>query len=193
MNDDAAAIAEILDCVQDSLRDWIVGGIVTLKGRPESWGFSGARTTNALAQLRVALGTTPAKSPRFLECGSGFGFIAALARELGFTVTGLEIEPRYIEMSRRLFPSVRIEEGDLLTFDRYGEFDVVYYYGPFAADEVQARFERRIEDALRPGGVILASRKVTLDFRDSGAFEVLSHDGSYAWVIQKKEATAGPP
>ncbi|HWW02383.1 MAG TPA: class I SAM-dependent methyltransferase [Candidatus Acidoferrum sp.] len=186
MSDDVAAVAEVLDCVQDSLRNWLIGGIATLKGRPESWGFCGARITNALDQLRVALSATPARSPRLLECGSGFGFIAALARELGFTVTGIEIEPGYIETSRRLFPSVRIEEADLLTFDRYGAFDAVYYYGPFADDEVQARFERRIEDSLHPGGIVLASRKVTHDFRESGAFEVLSHDGSQAWVIQKK-------
>ena len=157
MNDDAEVIAAVLDAVQDSLRNWLVGGIITLKGRPESWGFTGARITDALRQLRVARGATPSRSPRFLECGSGFGFIGALARELGFTVTGLEIEPKYIKMSRRLFPSVRIEEADLLTFDRYDEFDVVYYYGPFADDDFQARFERRIEETVRPGGIILAS------------------------------------
>ena len=186
LNDDAAVLAEVLDCVQDSLRNWVVGGIAPLKDRPESWGFTGARAANALGQLRLARQATTAKSPRLLECGSGFGFIGALARELGFTVAGIEIEPSYIEMSRRLFPSVPVEEADLLTFERYGEFDVVYYYGPFAEAEVQARFERRVEDALRPGGIILASRKVSLDFRELGAFEVLSHDGSQTWVIQKK-------
>src|SRR5208283_5598944 len=67
MNDDVEAIAEVLDCVQDSLRNWIVGGIAVLEVRPESWGFSGARTTHVLAQLRVALRATRAKSPRLLE------------------------------------------------------------------------------------------------------------------------------
>lgn len=186
MCDDAEAIAAVLDCVQDSLRDWLIGGIAVLKDHPESWGFCGARTTDVLAQLRVALRATPAKSPRLLECGSGYGFVAALARALGFTVTGLELEPSYIEMSRRLFPSVLVEQADLLAFDRYGSFDAIYYYGPFADDQVQARFERQVEGALRPGGIVLASRKITHDFRESGAFKVLSHDGGQAWVIQKQ-------
>jgi SAM-dependent methyltransferase len=186
MKDDTEALAAILDSVQDSLRDWIMGGIGRLKARPESWGFSAARVSTALEHLRLARQATPAKRPRFLECGSGFGFIAALARELGFTVTGLEIERRSIKMSRRLFPSVRIEETDLLSFTGYGAFDVVYYYGPFADDNIQTGFERRIEEAIRPGGIILARRKVTFDFRETGAFEVLAHDGSLAWVIQKK-------
>ena len=100
--------------------------------------------------------------------------------------TGVEVEPSYVETSRRLFPSVRVEEADLLTFERFGEFDVVYYYGPFADDEVQARFERRIEEALRPGGIVLASRKVTQDWRENGAFEELAAGGVNSWVLQKK-------
>ena len=185
MNDEVAAIAAVLDSIQDSYRDRIAGGVATLEGRPESWGFVGARTTTVLEQLRLARRATPARSPRFLECGSGFGFVAALARELGFTVTGVEVEPSYVETSRRLFPSVRVEETDLLTFDRFGEFDVVYYYGPFADEEVQARFERRVEEALRPGGIVLASRKVTHDWRESGTFELLASGGVNSRVLQK--------
>jgi SAM-dependent methyltransferase len=159
--------------------------VATLPGRPESWGFVGARTTRVLAQLRLARERTPARSPTFLECGSGFGFVAALAREVGFTVTGIEVVPAYVEHSRRFFPAVRVEEADLLTFDRYGDFDVVYYYGPFADDAVQAGFERRIEEALRPGGIVLASRKVDESWRTRGDFEQLWTDGTLTWAIQK--------
>ena len=184
-SDEIDAVGAVLDAIQDSFRDRIAGGVSTLEGRPESWGFVGARTTRVLEQLRVARRATPARSPRFLECGSGFGFVAALARELGFSVTGIEIEPSYVEMSRRLFPSVRVEEVDLLTFDRFGDFDVVYYYGPFADDDVQARFERAIEAALRPGGIILASRKVTYDWREQGTFTELANPGANSYVLQK--------
>jgi SAM-dependent methyltransferase len=183
--DDVAAIAAVLDAIQDSFRDRVVGGLSTLEGRPESWGFVGARTAGVLDQLRVAWSRTPARSPRFLECGSGFGFVAALAREVGFSVTAIEIEPSYIEISRRLFPSVRVEEADLTTFDRFGDFDVIYYYNPFADDEVQARFERRVEAALRPGGIILAIRKVTDDWRRDGAFTLLSTGDAQYLVLQK--------
>jgi SAM-dependent methyltransferase len=186
MDDDALVFSELLDRIQDSLRDWIAGGIGTLEGRPESWGFVGVRSAQALAQLRLARQATAAKSPAFLECGSGFGFVAALARELGFNVTGIEVVPTYVEQSRRFFPSVRVEEADLLTFDRFGAFDVIYYFNPFADDEVQAGFERRIEAALRPGGIIIANRKLTHSFREGGTFDVLATDETFGWVIQKR-------
>jgi SAM-dependent methyltransferase len=190
MNDEATAVAAVLDAIQDSFRDRVAGGVATLPGRPESWGFVGARTADVLEKLQIARRATPARSPRLLECGSGFGFVAALARELGFTVTGVEIDPSYVEMSRRLFPSVRVEEADLCAFDRYGDFDVIYYYGPFADDEVQARFERRVEEALRPGGIVLAARKVTDDWR-AGGFDLLATIGVNSFVIQKRVAVDG--
>jgi SAM-dependent methyltransferase len=184
-NADVTALATVLDAVQSSLRDWIAGGVGSLEGRPESWGFVSMPVAAVLEQLRVAERATPARSPTFLECGSGFGFVGALAREVGFDVTCVEIEPRYVELSRRLFPSVRVEEADLLAFDRFGAFDVVYYYCPFADDAAQARFEHRVEADLKPGGIVLAQRKLTDDWRASGAFELLSSDGSMAWAIQK--------
>lgn len=184
--DNLEAVAALLDSIQDSLRDRIAGGIGRLEDRPESWGFVGMPMLQALAMLRLARDTTPAPSPRFLECGSGFGFVAALARELGFAATGIEIVPEYIEVSRRLFPSVHVEAADLLTFDRVGDFDVVYYYCPFEDDDVQARFERRIEAALRPGGIILANHKITHDWQDRNAFDLLWTDHSFQWAIRKR-------
>src|ERR1019366_9623905 len=100
--------------------------------------------------------------------------------------------PKYIELSRRFFPAVRIEEADLLTFDRFGDFDVIYYYGPFADDEVQASFERQIEQALRPGEIILANRKVTHDWRASEAYDLLWTDDTFQWAIRKRGLPLGP-
>src|SRR5947209_5200936 len=99
MTNDAESLAALLDGIQASLRDWLAGGIGRLENRTESWGFEGMPAMRALTLLRIARNATPAKSPRFLECGSGFGFVAALAREVGFTVTGIEVVPKYIEIS----------------------------------------------------------------------------------------------
>jgi SAM-dependent methyltransferase len=184
MTDGEAAMAAVLDAIQDSLRDRIAGGIGPLEGRPESWGFVGGHTAEVVEQLLLARRSTSARRPRFLECGSGFGFVAALAKELGFAVTGVEVEPSYVELSRRIFPAVPVEEADLRTYDRFAEFDVVYYYAPFADDETQARFERRVEAALLPGAILVANRKLTHEWRDT--FDLLSPGETNGWVLRKK-------
>jgi SAM-dependent methyltransferase len=184
MDPDAEALAAVLDCVQDSMRDRD-GGVATLEGRPEIWGFVSAGSAFALEQLRLARRSTSARSPRLLECGSGYGFVGALAREVGFGVMCIEVVPRYVEASRRLFPSVRVLEVDLATFDDFGGFDVVYYYRPFADASAQERFELRIEDVIRPGGIVIARGKVSDAWKRSGAFRELAHSGAVSWTIQK--------
>ncbi len=122
-------------------------GVGTLEGRPESYGFCSRRAERRRARAappRPARHARPA--PRgSSSAGRGSGLVGALAREVGFTVTGVEVVPAYIEHSRRMFPAVRVEEADLTTFDRFGAFDVVYYYRPFADEAMQASFERRVE------------------------------------------------
>jgi hypothetical protein len=187
MDPDGAALAAVLDCVQDWLRDRGDGGVATLEGRPESWGFVNAGAAFALEQLRRAYAATPRRSPRLLECGSGYGFVGALAREVGFTVTCIEVVRRYADVSRRIFPSVRVVEADLLTFDGFEDAEVVYYYRPFADDAIEESFELRVEEALRPGGIVIAKGKVSDAWRRSGGFRELAHDGAVWWTFQKLE------
>lgn len=183
--DDPQVLASLLDIVQIGFREQFAPGTRRLPGRPESWGFIPAETAVVLAQLRLARRASPARRPRFLDCGSGFGFVAGLAHQLDFVVTGVEIEPSYIEVSRRVFSFVPVVEADLLSYDDYGSFDVVYYFGPFADSALAARFERRVEDALRPGGIVCANHKVSQDWKD-GPFDILHADGEGRFVLQKR-------
>jgi hypothetical protein len=63
--------------------------------------------------------------------------------------------------------------------------DVIYYYGPFADDAIQASIERRVEEDLRRGPIVLANRKLTHDWRASGDFDLLTTDGSMSWAFRK--------
>jgi len=182
--DDAAlqAFARIIDQVQLALRTKVAGGIGPLSDRPQSWGFVSWDTAEVMRELRLARSATQARRPTFLECGSGLGFVGAMAAELGFKVTGIEISPAYIDVSRTLFPTLAIEQADLETFEGYDKFDVVYYYCPFADDAVAATFERRVEKSLKSGGIIIANRKLT---HDHEGFDTLHTDG-LSFVLKKQ-------
>jgi hypothetical protein len=181
------AIAFALDGVQDSFTNEVTGGIAPLEGRPESWGFVGRRTEAAIAQLERGRALFPERStPKLLDCGSGLGFITTLANGLGFTATGLEWSERYVTLARKLFPSTKTVQGDVLEFEGYGDFDVVHYYGPFADESLQCRFEEKVEAELRSGGVILANRKASNAWRVSNQFDLLSEDGFMDLVLRKR-------
>jgi SAM-dependent methyltransferase len=181
-----AKLAAMLDGVQDYFTNELVGGIGPLADKPESYAFVGRRIEDALAQLAKGRALFPERStPRFLDCGSGLGFIATLAKGLGFAATGLEWSEQYVTLARKLFPSTKTVQGDVLEFE-YGDFDVVYYYGPFADEALQQRFEEKVEAELKSGGVILANRKSSDAWRATNQFELLSEDGYMDLILRKR-------
>ncbi|MDA8165403.1 MAG: class I SAM-dependent methyltransferase [Desulfobacteraceae bacterium] len=118
-----------------------------------------------LAQLRAAaesLGLTPDAEwegrPRLLDVGCGIGNVLLFAEQLGFEVYGIEKDDYPYRIAARLFEE-RIEQADIWTYDRYGEFEVIYYFRPFCDREPQLRFEKMIEDRLKPGGLLIANHK----------------------------------
>jgi SAM-dependent methyltransferase len=185
------ALAAVLDRVQDYFRDHEGDGVDHLRGRPESWSFVHWRTRDVVEQLQTARAQFPERTrPRLLECGAGFGFVTELARELGFNATGIELDPRYVGWARKLFPFARVVEDDLLTFDDWASWDVVYYYAPFHDDhpEVATAFEEKIEDLLRPGGIVIANHKVSERWRGDPRFELLRAEADIAFVLRKRAA-----
>ncbi len=183
------ALASVLDRVQDHFRDVEGDGVDALRGRPESWSFVHWRTRDVIDQLQLARSQFPeGKTPTFLECGAGFGFVSDLARELGFKVTGLEIDPRYLAWARRLFPLTRVIEKDLLTYEDWGSWDVIYYYAPFhdAHQEVATAFELKVEEGVKPGGVVVANHKVSDLWKADPRFEQLRAEADIAFVFRKR-------
>jgi 2-polyprenyl-3-methyl-5-hydroxy-6-metoxy-1,4-benzoquinol methylase len=184
-----AALTSVLDRIQEHYREEKSDGLAPLAGRPASWGFVHWSTKDVLEQLQLARAQfTGLRSPTLLECGAGFGFVATLARELGFAVTGLEIDPRYLEGAAKLFPLTRVVEQDLLTYEDWGAWDVIYYYAPFHDEHaaVAETFEHAVEDGIRPGGIIIANHKFSARWRDDPRFEELRSEAEVAYVIRKK-------
>lgn len=182
-------LCDMLNDVQRYFTNDLENGIAALPGHPESWAFVGMDIHRALGQLEFARrALAPVPSPRFLDCGAGLGFIGMVARGLGFRPSGIELCPRYINIANRMFAAAAVVEGDVLTFDEYGDFDAIYYYGPMKDDRRQEEFELRVEAAARPGAVIIANRKVSDQWRTNGHFECLLEDGAGSWIFRKLDS-----
>jgi len=113
------------------------------------------------AAYRLLLVQGRARDGRFLDVGCGAGSRCYLASRYFGRCDGVEYDPGYVESARRFFSRcgdrhLNVIHADGITFDRYHEYDVIYYYRPLRDDAVLARLERQILTNARPGTVILA-------------------------------------
>lgn len=121
---------------------------------------------------------------RFLDVGCGIGekpFLAyALARFE--QCDGLEINARSLAVMDFLFASIATEmpypvraiEADALTFDRYGDYDVVYMYRPLRDTPRMGELVRQIAAQLRPGAIAfdVIDRALALRREEEGLYEL---------------------
>lgn len=98
---------------------------------------------------------------RFLDAGAGIGNQVLLAQSSNFFYSshGVEYDPRLVEVGNKLHDPGTIMHGDILTFDKYADYDVIYYYVPMNDREMQRAFEERLEDKMTVGSLVLAFGK----------------------------------
>lgn len=101
-----------------------------------------------------------AAQARFLEVGAGAGSKLFLAAQFFPVVEGIELDETYLARAEWLTntarPQRRVTAADALSFDRYGEFDVIYSYLPILDEARQTALERRIFAQAREGALIVA-------------------------------------
>lgn len=94
-----------------------------------------------------------------LDVGCGTGAHALGLVDQGFEVTGLDIEPAFVEIARSKCPDARFVTGDMRHFDLESEFDAVVCLfsaiGYALTLEGLADTLRAIADHLAPGGVVV--------------------------------------
>lgn len=97
------------------------------------------------------------RCPKFIDAGAGIGWIVRMAYRLGFQASGVELIAENVKVAETIF-GVRVQCGDIRDID-YSKFDVVYYYCPINANEIQAKFERKVEKEMKPGAILIANMK----------------------------------
>ena len=120
-----------------------------------------------IAAYRLLLAQGRTEGARFLDVGSGGGTKVLLASHYFAACDGLEYDTAYAAAGARAMQLVapetcRVMQGDGLTFEHYGDYDVIYFYRPLNEDALLARLEERIFTQARPGTIILAPYNTSL-------------------------------
>ncbi len=118
---------------------------------------------------------------RFLDIGCGIGNILLLAEMVGFQVVGIEKDTASLPVAQELLGRETVQNRDIWVYDDIAAFDVVYYFRPFSQGDMQRRFERRIEQEMQPGAVLIANRKMDESITCDSKFHRL-HDHFPIWL-----------
>ncbi|MHB2170173.1 SAM-dependent methyltransferase [Alsobacter sp. R-9] len=165
---------------------WTFDDPVVLDSQGRSSRFAIDRI-EAFAERRSSLADTLRSGGKFLDIGTGAGWIAieATRRWAGFTATGLDRwEPALALARQNVFSEgvtrqVMIRDQALEEFREVGVYDLIWLPGPFFSGPIAATSLPVLREALVPGGTLvfgflapppsgLAGRLATLQVLRSG-------------------------
>jgi 2-polyprenyl-3-methyl-5-hydroxy-6-metoxy-1,4-benzoquinol methylase len=123
---------------------------------------------------------TPGTS--FIDVGCGIGNVMLMAELMDFSVYGIEKDEYPYKIAEKLMGKECVAQDDIWEFDRFGDFDVIYYFRPFAEKMVQIAFEHMIEEKLKTGGILIANRKMDMEIDNNPHFRRLEEQ----WPVWQK-------
>ncbi len=127
---------------------------------------------------RICLAQKRERPMRFLDVGSGGGTKVLAATTCFEICHGLEYDKAYADAGAHMLNCVMPERctnihGDGLTFEDYGDYDVIYFYRPMRDFDLLRQMEKRIIETSRPGTVIVAPYDIVRESEgDLGCVEV---------------------
>jgi len=100
----------------------------------------------------------------FLDAGCGVGNMLLIAYSIGFTsVSGIEFDEKTITIARRLLRHTvhkehycKIIRADLMEYDEYRDYDVVYYYQPMRSSHMD-KFLGLLKQDMKIGAIVIAN------------------------------------
>ena len=122
---------------------------------------------------------------KFLDCGSGLGFTLYLATTHRFkeeNIAGIEINKKYVDVSKTMFPRLMVFNEDIFNFKNYEDYDVIYFYHPFSKIDLQRKFEDKIIKECKSGGIVLGNFNGESQMGYSDDFCTYSNDFHYKWI-----------
>jgi SAM-dependent methyltransferase len=114
----------------------------------------------------------------FLDAGCGPGNVMVTARAAGLcdAYHGIEFfdetfkkAQAWLGINERGNNTYKLFQEDILKFNHYGKYDIIYFYCPFSDHRLQRRFEERLEDEMKVGAILIGflkqSRAIRKDYR----------------------------
>lgn len=101
----------------------------------------------------------------FVDAGSGFGNILLLANmsRLSKYCTGIEFNKFTSDTAKEILNTTKEDFklilDNIITYKKYAEFDIIYYYHPFSDPLLEVYFEEFIEDEASLGTIIIPKSK----------------------------------
>lgn len=100
----------------------------------------------------------------FLDAGCGIGNMLLIAYSIGFTsVNGVEFDKKTITIARRLIKHTvynghhcKIIKADLTKYDKYGNYDVIYYFQPMHPKHMY-KFLDLLKQDMKIGAIVIAN------------------------------------
>jgi SAM-dependent methyltransferase len=110
---------------------------------------------------RLCLAQKRPRPWRFVDVGCGGALKVALAGAFFDDVCGIDYDPGYVAAARQTLmamrlPVWRVEHADGLTYEGYGDFDILYFYMPIRPDSGLLELEARIAAGAWPGTILIA-------------------------------------
>jgi SAM-dependent methyltransferase len=121
-----------------------------------------------VARLRPA---APGGSTRVLDAGCGTGRVAVRLAELGYDVTGCDVDAAMVEVARAEAPDLDWRVADLATIDLGEVYDVVLLAGnvvPLLEEGTLETTCERLAAHLAPGGLLVCGFGTDLDHLPEG-------------------------
>ena len=100
---------------------------------------------------------------KFLDIGCGTGLTLHIARALGFDAYGLETDPatlKLLDATHGRTKNVLVE--DVLSFDKYGDFDVLFMYRPFRDEQAQRELEILVMAGMKQHAILIPQHLINI-------------------------------
>jgi len=152
---------------------------------------------NVMEKLRNSL-ENQHYMPKFLDAGCGIGNVVLLARNVGCVATGIEYDLRTYRLAKKLidsdsyYPNGTIIKGDITTFDKYGDYDIIYYYQPMNKSELMNQFLEKLSNDMKIGAYIISygSQPPSILNRNSNGSKIIRiHNTTFNTIYKKVRQT----